>query len=50
LLRRNLPFEYGEKGVFSTLEAWNSKITGITFTTTEEEPVDLCQKLTHLMR
>lgn len=40
LLRRNLPFEYGEKGVFTTLEAWNSKITGLTFTTTDEEPIE----------
>jgi len=30
LRKRGLPFEYGETGVFSTLDLWNAKIAGQT--------------------
>lgn len=37
LRRRNLPFEYGDKGLFSTLDAWNNKIAGVV---SSEDEID----------
>jgi hypothetical protein len=31
LRKRGLPFEYGKNCVFTTKDAWNAKIMGITF-------------------
>lgn len=35
LRRRNLPFEYGDKGLFATVDAWNNKISGVASSDSE---------------